>query len=406
MRKFNKFAVLIMALIITMSGFSVAATQNIPDLQQQQQDLRQQADGVRGDLAGTRQEMSELEAEIEAMDLVLEQATDRLFEIEDSLQETMQELEETEIALELARQERDEHFERFKTRLRVIYVHGPVGYLEVVLQATSFSDFLTRLDHMNTIARSDSEITDRLMEAEALVEYKLEQTFRQRTRIESLQLIQTERIADLDFALAVKYDFMSQLERDANQHLALIRQLEQADRDIAARIQRIRDDEAAAERRRLAAQAALNNNPANVASGRAVVQPSGGAMNWPLPGRFTVSSGYGNRRHPISGRGEFHTGIDLPAPSGTTIVAADSGMVVVSGRMGGYGNTVVIDHGNGLSTLYAHNSRNLVSEGQWVNRGDPVALVGSTGVSTGPHLHFEVRRNGGHINPGPFIGIN
>ena len=128
-------------------------------------------------------------------------------------------------------------------------------------------------------------------------------------------------------------------------------------------------------------------------------------MNWPLPGFTRISSGYGQRTHPISRRSEFHTGIDLPAPSGTYIYAAESGTVIISGWNGGFGNTVVIDHDNGLSSLYAHNSRNLVSVGQWVNRGDRIARVGSTGVSTGPHLHFEVRHNGRHVSPYGYLGI-
>ena len=128
-------------------------------------------------------------------------------------------------------------------------------------------------------------------------------------------------------------------------------------------------------------------------------------MLWPVPGYFTVTSGYGNRRHPFSGRQEFHTGIDIGARSGANVVAAESGMVTMSGWHGGYGQTIVIDHGNGLSTLYAHNSALLAREGQWVNRGDVIARVGSTGISTGPHLHFEIRQNGRHFNPAPSLGI-
>ena len=390
-----KKILLLIVLALILPGVSVAA-QSIAQMEQELRDIQAEANEARDDLTITQQEMEDLESEILAMDLVLDEATERLEVITQSLYDTLAELEETEIALDQARLNRDEHFEQFKTRLRVMYIHGPALYLEVVLQATSFNDFLTRLEHMNAIARRDREMSTRLQEAEDLVEEKLEETFRQMTSIESLRFIQSERIVELEFALEQKYGFMSRLEEDAYQHEAAIRRLEQADRDIQSQIQRARAEEEA--RRRAAQEAARRAQ-------RAVVLPQGGTMAWPLPGVYTISSGYGNRTHPISRRQEFHTGIDLPAPSGTNIVAAESGTVIISGWNGGFGNTVVIDHGGGLSTLYAHNSRNLVTVGQWVNRGDAIARVGSTGVSTGPHLHFEVRHDGRHVNPGPYLGI-
>lgn len=381
--------------VLLLPGISAYA-QSIAELEGRQREIQEEAQGQRSELAETRQEMSELDAEIYAMDNILNEATERLEYIETALYETIVILEETEAALEQAREEKDEHFERFKTRLRVMYIHGPVGYLEVVLQATSFNDFLTRLEHMNSIARSDREMTTRLQEAEEMVEEMLENTFRYKTHISSLQVLQADRIMDLEFALEQKYNFMSMLEADAHQHEAAIRRLEQADRDITYQIQAARAEE---ERRRREAQEAARR------AQMPVVQPRGGTMQWPVPGHFRVTSGYGNRIHPFSRRREFHTGVDIGAPMGANIVAAESGTVIISGWNGGFGHTVVIDHGGGLSTLYAHNSRNLVQVGDWVNRGDVIARIGSTGVSTGPHLHFEVRHHGRHVNPNPYLGI-
>lgn len=376
-------------------GFTVGA-QSIADMQRYQEQIRQDAETARGELELTQQGILELEADIKELDEVLNYATEQLLAIEQNLIDTELELAETEEALEQAIQNREEHFERFKTRLRVMYIHGPVGYLEVVLQATSFSDFLTRLDHMNTIARSDREMADHLRDAEDLVEHKLQETSRQVNRIVALRVVEAERVADYERALAQKVAFMNQLEDDSYQYQALIRQLEQTDRDIEAQIRRAQAEEAA--RRRAAQEAARRAN-------QQVVQPRGGRMLWPVPGHYRVSSGYGHRNNPITRRAEFHSGLDIPAPSGTEIRAAESGTVIISGWRGGFGNTVVIDHGNGLSTLYGHNSRNLVSEGDWVNRGDPIARIGSTGLSTGPHLHFEVRHDGRHVNPNGYLGL-
>ena len=130
---------------------------------------------------------------------------------------------------------------------------------------------------------------------------------------------------------------------------------------------------------------------------------SSGKLGWPVPGRSNISSGYGSRTSPIKGKGEFHPGLDIPAPTGTAICAAESGKVISSGSINGYGYTVIIDHGNGLSTLYGHNSKLKVRVGQFVSRGDVIALAGSTGWSTGPHCHFEVRVNGRHTNPWSYL---
>jgi len=377
-----------------MPSLTVAAG-SIADLQQQQEAIRQEAHEARGELSSTQREMENLEAEIIEMDRVLDEATEQLEITEQALEETITELEETEAALEEAQEARDEHFDRFKTRLRVMYMHGPVGYLEVVLQATSFSDFLTRLDHMNTIARSDRDMVERMQEAEDLVAEKLEETFRHMTRIEALRIVQAERIVDLNHVLDQKSEFMFNLEGDAHQAEARILHLEQSSRDITAEIQRIQAEE---RRRQQEAAAAARR-------AQQVVHPRGGRMSWPVPGHYRVSSHYGNRTHPISRRAEFHTGVDIPAPSGTSIIAAAAGTVIISGRMGGYGNTVVIDHGGGLTTLYGHNSRNLVNVGDVIYRGQEIARVGSTGVSTGPHLHFEVRHDGRHVSPNEYLGI-
>lgn len=132
----------------------------------------------------------------------------------------------------------------------------------------------------------------------------------------------------------------------------------------------------------------------------------GGILTWPVPNHTYISSYYGYRIHPIYKTRKFHTGIDIPAPRGTIIVAAEDGIVSFTGRKGTYGLTVIINHGSNIETLYAHNSSILVRAGESVKRGQPIAKIGSTGASTGPHLHFEVRKNGRHTNPLPWLTNN
>ena len=141
--------------------------------------------------------------------------------------------------------------------------------------------------------------------------------------------------------------------------------------------------------------------PVNRSGNNNATRSTDSNFSWPVDGNIT--SAYGNRRHPVTGRNDYHSGVDIAAPHGTTVQAAASGTVNFVGWMGGYGRVVIIDHGNGYETLYAHNSQILVNEGQNVNRGNAIARVGTSGVATGPHVHFEVHQNGNHQNPMNFL---
>ncbi|MCL1988443.1 MAG: hypothetical protein FWG64_10825, partial [Firmicutes bacterium] len=254
-----KKMVLIMLVFAMITPLVVVSASSVAELEQRRQEVQREILDARGEYVEILQEMETLESEILAMDIVLEQATDALVFIEESLEETRQDLTLAELDLEQARQERDDHFNRFKTRLRVMYIQGPMGYLEVVMQATSFIDFLARLEHMNAIARTDREMAERLQNAENRVEETLEETFRTMTRIESLQVLQSDRIADLQLALNNKEGFMFRLEDVAQQQELLVRQLEETDRQIGIEIQQALERARQAEeeaRRRAAREAA------------------------------------------------------------------------------------------------------------------------------------------------------
>ena len=385
------FAIIFMA----MPSLTIIA-RSVDELEQQRADIQEQMDEVQAYIEVTQQEIDDLLEQIREKDRVIEFASLQLELTTLHLEGTLISLEEAEQALGQAKQDLDEHFERFQARLRAMYILGPLGYLEVILQANSFTDVLVRLDRMNAMARHDHEMAMQLQNAEEVVGYRIENLNNRIAEVENLQEIQAEMLAELEEAQNQHYAFMYELEQDAYRYEVLLRQFQQADQQIVDMIYRIRAEE---ERRRQEAQAAARR------MGHQIVEPTGGTMTWPLPGHNRVTSGYGNRPRPWGRGTEFHSGIDIGAPRGTHIVAAESGTVILSGWHGGFGQTVIIEHGDGITTLYGHNSRNLVSVGDWVNRGDVIAHVGSTGFSTGPHLHFEVRRNGNHVNPNPFLGI-
>ena len=154
---------------------------------------------------------------------------------------------------------------------------------------------------------------------------------------------------------------------------------------------------------------AINQLLAEQSSSKSSFVYTGGQLNWPVPSRApsssSLSSGYVTRDRPIGNGSEFHTGYDIPASYGSAVVAAEAGTVIYAGWMSGYGNTVMINHGGGLVTLYGHNSSLTFSKGDTVTRGQQVAKIGSTGNSTGNHCHFEVRVNGSHTSPEPYLGV-
>ena len=383
---FKKVSVLLLAAVFLISFLEPVYANNLADLRREQREIRESAGAYRQDLEATNLQRNTVQNEIQTLDYELTNVTDQLEVINRELDRTQEDLLRTEEELDEAMVLREAQHQLFRRRVRAMYINGGTGYLHMLLQARDFSDLLNLIEYINRIIARDRALMDNLMATEALIEEKLEETRRHEREYQILAGRQTEQMVVLQARLDERETFFTTLQQDAARVQQAIAELEESDRRVQSMIQRVQAEEAARQR----AASAQNRLPAGAGTG------SGNFM-WPLTGR--ISSGYGQRRSPITGRTEMHSGIDIPAPTGTNIRAAEAGVVISSGWMGGYGLTLVIDHGDGLSTLYAHASRLIANVGQQVGRGEAVALVGSTGFSTGPHLHFEVRVNGRHTNP-------
>jgi len=270
------------------------------------------------------------------------------------------------------------HREGVAARLVTIYQQGEVHPAEVLFQSTSFTDFANRVYLLNQVARQDVQILGEFENAQVEAEARRTALADQEQRLNQLQqqiAVERERAESQRGAAEQR---KVGLLRDRAAWERALAELEEDSRGIEAMLQR------------------LNRTP-----GGAGATGWHGSLEWPLRGR--ISSGYGYRRHPIFGVRRMHTGLDVAAPSGTRIRAAAGGTVVHASRWGGYGNCVIIDHGSNMATLYGHCSRFAVSQGQRVNRGDTIAYVGSTGLATGPHLHFEARRDGRPVDPTQYL---
>ncbi|MCC6443003.1 MAG: peptidoglycan DD-metalloendopeptidase family protein [Armatimonadetes bacterium] len=313
----------------------------------------------------------------------MEDARDRLSATRDSIESLESRIRLVRLQVKLIRQrlvriqaKLDRHKAALGQRLASIYRNGSVSYVSVVCNSGDYWDFLSRSHYAKRVVDSDVDLIQQIKEEREDIAYGKRLLDRKKTQISRLFFrLQAVKMAQRQEASEKLEEFkdISQQRAYFEQHLA---QLEQNSREIEEMIRRL----------------------AVTPQGRArMARPWRGGFIRPVNGRIT--SGFGYRQHPILKRYKLHTGTDLAAPSGTPIRAAAGGVVIHAGWWGAYGNCVIIDHGGGVSTLYGHCSSLSVSNGQSVKQGQTIGRVGSTGFSTGPHLHFEVRQNGVPRNP-------
>lgn len=276
----------------------------------------------------------------------------------------------------------------FYKRVRDIYINGRLSYLDVVIGSKDFSDFANRLEVLKRIIDSDINLISEIKKERAQIEAHKKKLEEDRAKLVDLEKAALVKQAEIEQKKAERNVVLQKAQNDRAVAMQAIEELNASSAQISAMLKERQAARAAA--------AAAAAQAAGQGSSYTWVQGTG-QLGWPVSGEIT--SPYGYRVHPIWGTTIYHSGIDIGVDEGTPVHAADSGVIVWSGWMGGYGYAVVIDHGNGLSTLYGHNSELAVDEGQSVSKGQVVAYAGSTGNSTGPHVHFEVRENGDPVDP-------
>ena len=276
----------------------------------------------------------------------------------------------------------------FYKRVRDIYINGRLSYLDVVIGSKDFSDFANRLEVLKRIIDSDINLISEIKKERAQIEAHKKKLEEDRAKLVELEKAALAKQAEIEQKKAERNVVLQKAQNDRAVAMQAIEELNASSAQISAMLKERQAARAAA--------AAAAAQSAGQGSSYTWVQGTG-QLGWPVSGEIT--SPYGYRVHPIWGTTIYHSGIDIGVDEGTPVHAADSGVIVWSGWMGGYGYAVVIDHGNGLSTLYGHNSELAVDEGQSVSKGQVVAYAGSTGNSTGPHVHFEVRENGDPVDP-------
>ena len=308
-------------------------------------------------------EISVVLAEIDELDRQIEEINDRIEAKDKELSE--------------AHEKSSIQYESYKSRVKLIVEKGPITYLEIILNASSLEDFFTRMDVVDQIAEYDNTLLAELKAVEEEIERLKKEIEEERAAVMVL----------MEQSLAKKRELAS--KQAASQKI--LDDLSASDAYISQEMKKAKEAENQA-----------RNEIARLVSGDGT-RYVGGKFLWPSKNSYTITSPYSMRVHPTLGVYKQHTGIDIGAAYGTNVLAAASGTVIVSGWNNAWGNYIVINHGGGVTTLYAHNSSLLVSKGQNVSQGQVIAKVGSTGYSTGPHIHFEVQVNGSPVNPMSYL---
>ena len=277
----------------------------------------------------------------------------------------------------------------FYKRVRDIYINGRLSYLDVVVGSKDFSDFANRMEMLKRILQADMELINTIKTEREEIASKKAKLEADRAKVLELEKVAQEKQTIINQKKAERQAVLERAMNDRDTAERAYNELMASSASITAMLQ-----QRAAERAAAAAAASQGGS-----GGGATTTWVQGTGQLAAPVNAPITSDFGWRIHPIYGTSRLHAGTDFGVDEGTPVHAADGGVVVEAGWISGYGYTVIIDHGNGMSTLYAHNSDVAVSPGQTVSKGQVVSYSGNTGGSTGPHLHFEVRINGEPTDP-------
>jgi murein DD-endopeptidase MepM/ murein hydrolase activator NlpD len=372
-----------------------------PSLQAQIEAERQKSAAIQAklhqkklELGAAAQREAELRAQLDETNAAIGTVNAHLSDISAETDSTQRRLNWNQIQLDAAQRSLKRQDDALRRRLVDIYENGDVSYAAVLLSAHSFTEFVERWEDLRLlIAANESAVRQRRDDERrvAAITADLERTQLELQQQEQAQAQARSQLA----ALADERRVLVSAADDQRRHVAVeVAQMEELSASEEAQLETlIRERQAELEAQREAARRAAG------IAGTAPPPTGSGSFSWPVSG--TITAPFGWRSNPFGGAPEFHEGLDIAAPMGTTVAAAAGGTIIMAQWYGGYGNYILIDHGGGYSTGYGHLSAIYVSVGQSIQRGQAIGAVGSTGQSTGPHLHFEVRINGKPVDPAP-----
>lgn len=357
----------------------------------QKNNLKNDLTNVKSILTSLEQSKENLANYIEELDSNLDDINNKIDNLTLLIVEKENEIVETNRELEEAKAEEENQYELMKKRVKFMYEKGNESALTMILSSKSLTDFLNKAEFISRLSAYDKRMLDNYIAVKNSIAEKEARLEEEERELEETKAAVINEQEAMEALIADKEEEITVYETDISNKEAAIAEYEAM---IAEQDQIIKDLEAAilAEKKRL-----LEEN-------RKAIVYDGGAFKWPAPSYSRISDDYGNRIHPTLGTQQFHNGLDMAAPSGSPILAAYDGEVIAASYSSTMGNYAMIDHGDGLITIYMHASSLSISQGQMVAKGQQIGKVGSTGRSTGPHLHFSVRLNGSYVSPWNYLG--
>ncbi len=375
----KKIILTVLVIVLSLIFFcTTVLAQNLQDLQNKKNELQNQINESNEQIEQIEIELTENLQQLNSINEEIYTYQTEITFLEGNLETIENEIKEVSKRLDIVEKKYNLQKEAFRSRMVAIYEAGDIVYLDVLLNSKSISEFISNYYLIGEIAKYDSEL--------------LENIGNQKIQIENLKLKLEERQENIRNLKKNKEKATIALENTKVIKNSYINKLSDQEKQTQAKIDEI--------------QSELNSIESQIVmltAGNIGEDYVGGEFDWPAPGYTTITSPFGMRLHPVLKVNRLHTGTDIATPTGAPIVAANSGVVIKSMYTSGYGNMIMINHGGGVSTVYAHGSEIVAQTGQMVEKGEVIMKAGSTGWSTGPHLHFEIRINGKYIDPLPFI---
>jgi murein DD-endopeptidase MepM/ murein hydrolase activator NlpD len=376
LKKFKNVIVLFILVLVIFIPTNINANNKITDVQQKIKENKEKREKNNAELKELNSIANSVEKEIKKLDLEENNLNLQIDGTELEIEELNSKIIASEVAIEQLNVSIDENNTLLERRLRASYKRGEVGYLEIILNSENLIDAMTRMDMIQLIVKDDVELLGQIqIQKSNLEELKtIQESNRKGKEDKKLELLTSKQ--ELSKKQNEKSAYIAVLEKDIKEKMRQEELLKKADKEFEQLLLKYQNEK----------------------------KYVGGVMQYPLPLEHTrITSSFGTRPHPIYGYMSTHRGTDIACPTGTEVYAANGGKVIVAGTHSQFGNYIIIDHGGKIATLYAHNSKLLVKVGQEVTRGQVIAKSGSTGMSTGPHLHFEVRENGVSVDAMKYI---
>lgn len=404
----RRYKIIAMILAASTISSSIVFADEITDAKNKSEQIQQEIEENKASIAAMKEEKENIMTEVSSLNNEIQNLTTEVDRLNIQITESEEKIQELEKRAEELREEIELNKEIMNTRFRVIYQTNGTSYLNLLLESEGIGDFFDKLDTVRIMINYNKEIMDQFNRDQLELAENTLAVGEEKRSLEEAKATVDKSLYALEDKKAKKEKLMQEAESNIATAQAIVDQQEADFNEILASITQMEEQA----KEELKKQEEANNqsnqsnqsNQNNSSSGNTGGSTSQGSVSTNglyriTRQRYVITSGFVDRINPVTGKKEFHKGIDIGAPYGDPVYSLKAGVVTYSGWMTGYGNVVVVSHGGGMSTLYAHNSSLSVSVGQSVAGGQQIAVVGSTGWSTGPHIHFEVIMNGVRVNP-------